>query len=68
MDLHQLSHALFASLNATRRKLMPGTWPAISALHLIKNRLDVDQQCHITDPAAGLLPFAALDNGDSRWR
>ncbi len=54
MDLHQLSHALFASLNATRRKLTPDTWPAISVLHLIENRLDVDQQCHITGPAAGL--------------
>ena len=31
----------FASLNATRRKLPPGTWLAISALHLIENRLDV---------------------------
>jgi hypothetical protein len=31
----------FASLNATRRKLTPGTWRAISALHLIESRLDV---------------------------
>ena len=31
----------FASLNATRRKLTPGTWLAISALHLVENRLDV---------------------------
>jgi hypothetical protein len=54
MDLHQLSDTLFAILNATRRKLTPDTWPAISALHLIENRLDVDQQCHITDPVAGL--------------
>src|SRR5580704_10919614 len=30
----------FARLNATRRKLTPGTWLAISALHLIENRLD----------------------------
>jgi hypothetical protein len=28
MDLHQLSHALFASMNAMRRKLTPDTWPA----------------------------------------
>jgi hypothetical protein len=31
----------FANLNATRRKLAPCTWLAISALHLIENRLDV---------------------------
>src|SRR5674536_90390 len=54
MDLHQLSHALFASMNATRRKLTPDTWPAIGALHLIENRLEVNQKGHITDPAAGL--------------
>jgi len=54
MDLHQLSHALFASMNATRRKLTPDTWPAIGALHLIENRLEVNQKGHITDPAARL--------------
>ena len=54
MDLHQLSHALFASMNTTRRKLTPDTWPAIGALHLIENRLEVNQKGHITDPAARL--------------
>src|SRR5208282_5819170 len=54
MDLHQLSHALFASMNATRRKLTPDTWPAIGALHLIENRLEVNQKGHITEPAARL--------------
>ena len=32
---------VIASLNVTRRKLTPGTWRAISALHLIESRLDV---------------------------
>src|SRR5450759_4340526 len=30
VGLHQLAHALLAGLNATRRKLTPDTWPAIS--------------------------------------
>src|ERR1700736_6063524 len=37
----KLDEGPFASLNATRRKLTPGTWLAISALHLVENRLDV---------------------------
>ncbi len=73
MDLHQLSHALFTSMNATRRKLTPDTWPAIGALHLIEDRLEVNQKGHITDPGGQaavdqFLPSAALDVGDNRWR
>src|SRR5450759_5900180 len=52
--LHQLSHALLARPNATRRKLAPDTRPAISSLHFVENRLDVNQKGHVTDPATGM--------------
>ena len=39
--VRKLMKVPFASLNATRRKLTPGTSLAISVLHLIENRLDV---------------------------
>src|SRR5665811_1639518 len=54
MHLHQLSHALLARPNATRRKLAPDTRPAISSLHFVENRLDVNQKGHVTDPATGM--------------
>ena len=53
-DLHQLVHPLISGPDATRRKLTPDTWPAISALHLIENRFDVGQKGYITYPATGL--------------
>ena len=54
VGLHQLAHALLARPNAARQKLTPDTRPAIGALHLIENRLDVNQQGHIADPATRL--------------
>ena len=54
MDLHQLAHALLTRPNAARRKLTPDARPAIGALRLMKNRLDVNKRRRVADPAAHL--------------
>ena len=54
VGLHQLAHTLLACPNAARQKFTPDTRPAIGALHLIENRLHVNQESHIADPATGL--------------
>ena len=54
MGLHQLAHALLPGANAAIPKLAPNPRPAIGALHLIENRLQVNQQGRIAHPATGL--------------
>src|SRR5208283_28587 len=54
MGLHHLAHALLPGANAAILKLAPDARPAIGALHLIENRLYVNQQGRVADPATGL--------------
>ena len=54
MGLHHLAHALLPGANAAILKLAPDARPAIGALHLIENRLHVNQQGRVADPATGL--------------
>ena len=54
MRFHQFAHALLARANAALLKFPPDARPAIDALHLIENRLHVNQQGHIADPPTGL--------------
>ena len=52
--LHKFANALLRRPNAARLKFSPDAWPAIGALHLAEQRLDVNQQRHIAEPTAGL--------------
>ena len=54
MRLHKFANALLLRPNAARLKFAPDAWPAIGGLHLAEDRLDVNQQRHIAEPAAGL--------------
>src|SRR5208283_985689 len=54
MRFHQFAHALLARANAALLKFPPDARPAIGALHLVENRLAVNQQGHIANPATGL--------------
>src|SRR5450631_2447771 len=52
--LHQFSHAVLASANAALVKFAPDARPTVGALHLIEDRLDVNQQGDVADPTARL--------------
>ncbi len=54
MRFHKFANALLPRPNAARLKFAPDAWPAIGALHLAEDRLDVNQQRHIAEPAAEL--------------
>ena len=49
MRFHKFANALLPRPNAARLKLAPDAWPAIGALHLVEDRLDVNRQRHIAE-------------------
>ena len=61
MPLHERAYPFLADTDATGQKFLPHAWPAIFALDLDMEGLDVRQQCVVTDAVATRL--AAIIGG-----